>query len=149
MPSSCDDLIAPEQIAGIEPQLRSWTEVEVNAQEQLQELLGPKAYATLQAGSNQMYCSWGIPQSDGFSYVGVAVIDEVARSELIAALSDSLYTEVSVAGAAVAFQRGQAVDHRYTADIAFTGDVQIAVVHSVAGDFVGKAIASVNASSGR
>jgi len=149
LPSSCDALITPEQIAGIESQLRSWPEAETNPRATLQDLLGPKAYAALQGGSSQLYCTWAIPQSDGFSVVGMSVISEVTKTELIAALRDSFYSEVSVLGADAAFHRGQAEDHRYLADVAFTGNVQIAVVHSVAGDFVGKAVANVNTAASR
>lgn len=147
VPVGCNAILPLEIVHDSSEQLQLHMEG-VPAEEKLASLLGPVTMATIRAGVEPQYCGWGIDRSDAIAYMGVALIDEASKAELLAALRDSVYVEVDADGAEAAFQQSQSPEHRYVDAIVIDGDLLIAVTHTISGDFARDAWKTVQATRG-
>ncbi|UOR03250.1 hypothetical protein MUN77_08195 [Leucobacter allii] len=144
IPTACDAILPLNIVHGYDARLVPGQEG-ADVEATLSDLLGPTTMGALRAGSSHMFCSWGIPQSDAMAFLGVATIDDQAKTELLATLRQSVYVEVDAGGAEAVFQQGQSFDHRYTDDIVIDGDLLVAVAHTISGDFARDACTTVQA----
>ncbi|MFC5337888.1 hypothetical protein [Leucobacter denitrificans] len=143
LPNSCVALLPASVLQRADPRIEMFDTSDEVIVEQMRLQVGPLTMATLHGGDQQLYCSFGIRQTDGGGSIGVAVIDELAKSELLDALRSSVYVEVDLRDAEAAFFQGASADHPYTEDIVIDGDVLIAVPHTVGGDFAWDALATI------
>ncbi|WP_017794044.1 hypothetical protein [Leucobacter salsicius] len=140
-PATCEELLPLVTAQTYDPRLEAHPGVDAEAQ--LAGMIGPMTMATLRGGEQQLYCNWGITGTGALAYLGAAVIDEAAKTELVAALRDSVYEEVAADGAEARFTQGQSAEHQYTDRIIIDGDVLIAVSHTITGDFAQDAWAGI------
>lgn len=145
LPDSCLELLPALVLQAIEPRLEMFdTSADVVIQ-RMQIETGPLTMATLLGGEQQLYCSFGIRQTDGGGNIGVAIISEQKKTELLDALRSSVYEEVAPGNADAAFVQRASADHRYTEEILIDADVLIAVPHTIGGDFAWDALTEIQA----
>lgn len=109
----------------------------------LESFLGPRTWETLQRSDDAVYCAGGIPQSDGVFALGAAVISASDKSDLLAALRDSVFQEQQDTEAEAWFIRDRVAGHPYLEQVIFDGDLLIAVGQTVGGDFGQLALSSI------
>ncbi|MBP1325146.1 hypothetical protein JOF28_000378 [Leucobacter exalbidus] len=91
--------------------------------------------AALQGGSQQIYCSWGIPQSDGGVDLGLAAISDQTAADLTSALRDSVYVELDAIGEEVVFDQGPSSEHRYLDTIIIGDGLLVVSTGTLQGNF--------------
>ncbi|KAM9872699.1 hypothetical protein [Leucobacter aridicollis] len=141
IPQDCETLLPIATVQTYDSRLTAHPGVD--SEGQLMGILGPMTGAALQSGQQQIYCNWGITGSGALAYLGAAVINEATKSELVAALRDSVYEEIEPAGAEARFTQGQSYEHQITDDIIVDRDLLIAVSHTISGDFAQDAWAGI------
>lgn len=62
---------------------------------------GPAALAAISEAEQHQYCAWGIPNTDGFITILIAVLSNDARDAFLVELRSSDFTETEQHGAAV------------------------------------------------
>lgn len=134
VPTTCDALLDPNTVRSYDNRLVS-SASGAGAEEKLASLLGPATMSTLQNGSQQIYCGWGINQTGAIAYAGVATIAEEHKATLIAALRDSIYEEIDANGADARFRQGMTGSHQYNDHIIFDGDLLIAASNTISGQW--------------
>lgn len=145
LPATCKKLISDSAIQKIQPNMYLLGEGS-DTKSALSKAMGPLTVRTLFDGSEQLYCSWGIPNSDGGASVGIARIAEKQRKTLVKALNGSVYSAADAAHpvADKAFENHQlSNDHQYLEEILFVDDVMIVSVHSANGNFADAAATTI------
>ncbi|MFC4224349.1 hypothetical protein [Lysinibacter cavernae] len=146
IPATCDELISPETVETADPRIQSY---HPGSQELAETMLGPKTVAALVGGSQTMYCGWGIEGTDALAAVAISVLDDTVRDDLVAALSDSIYSDVTAEYATKGVTADAVFGHGYSSErhnmgvIIVDGPVLIATAHTVEGDFAVYALDSV------
>lgn len=105
--------------------------------------LGPVTAAVVRGASQQRYCGWGIPQTDGSTYIALAVIDDAAKAELLGALRDSVYVEEASEEVEAVFTQSPTQAHQYTDTLLLDDDLLIVSVQRVVGDYAWDALRTV------
>lgn len=134
IPSNCEEILPAEVVEGYHPNLR-FTSTGEEAKARLGSLLGPATVSALSGGEGQVYCGWGISNSDAIAYLGATIISDETRAALLSALRDSVYTELADPEAELVFAQGQSSEHRYTDRIVMDGNLLLAVSHTISGGF--------------
>lgn len=142
IPSTCDELLSPRTVQSYDNRLELHSTGH-DAESTLAELLGPVTMATLLGGEQQLHCAWGITQTDAFAYLSAAVVSEKAKTELVAALRDSVYVEEGPASAEAVFSQPQSANHHRSDLIIIDGDLLIVLTHSISGSFAWDAYATI------
>lgn len=145
LPDSCSELLPASVLQASEPRIEMFDTSAEIVIGRMQIDTGPLTMSTLLSGEQQLYCSFGIRQTDGGGSIGVAVIPEQKKVELLEALRASVYEEVAPGNAEAAFFQGANADHRYTEEILFDGDVLIAVPRTIGGNFAWDALTVIQA----
>lgn len=142
LPSSCEEIFPAAEFGTVHEAFQSFGSE--GAEIKLEMMLGPQAWAALSASDLKFMCLWGIPQSDGGGTVGIGVIEEQVKTDLITAFQESVYTETTLPGTDASFLRTQSANHPWLSEIVFDGDVLIAAVSTIGGDFANRAHQSVS-----
>lgn len=143
IPDTCDEVLPLATVLGYDSQLENLT-AESDGESELASLIGPTTMASLQGGAQQLYCVWGIRESDGGARLGVATINESSKEQLLTALRDSVYEEIApVAGAEAMFVQGQSDSHRYMDEIVVGGDLLLVSSHTISGNFARDAFSAL------
>lgn len=145
LPATCAELLPAEVLRQADPRNGMLDFSREKTLERMRQEVGPLTMATLFDGEQQLYCSFGVPNSDAMGNIGVAVISEQAKTELISALRSSVYEEVEARDAEAAFSQGRSPDHLHTEDILIDGDVLIAFPHTIGEGFAESALAAIRA----
>lgn len=143
LPTSCAEVLPDSALKRAEPRIELFDTAGELVVERLEFEVGPLTMATLLGGEQQLYCAFGIRQTDGGGNLGIAVITEQAKAELLEALRSSVYLSVDPRAAEFAFFQGPSADHRYSEEVLIDGDVLIVVPHTVGGDFAWDALSSI------
>ncbi|UTX53815.1 hypothetical protein [Leucobacter aridicollis] len=144
LPSNCAEILAPDLVRSYEPRLEQMPDGE-DAAAIVMPMLGPVTASVFRAASQQRYCGWGIPQTDGSTYLAVAVIDDGAKAELLSALRESVYEEVESEAAEAVFTQTPSVTHQYTDTLIVDGDLLIVSLQRVTGDYAWDALSALRA----
>lgn len=137
IPTTCDEILSGDNLAAVSDTLVAADPGDPELR--LEGLLGPMSWSALSGSDAVLMCGWGIPHSDAVAAVGIGVIDSVTKADLVAALRDSAYVETAVPGADFSFEQSQSQQHQWVDEIVFDGEVLIATVHTISGDFTAHA----------
>ena len=89
----CEDLVSASEVHARFGELFQHFPGESFADSYMSTAIGPAAQAAITQSSQMLYCSWGIPQSDGGTSILVADIPKQAKEEFLSALRDSDFVE--------------------------------------------------------